>query len=133
MENSPGAGFSESVQDVRKLCTPRPSVAPGSHVSVGWSKLCHTTPGPDDDADVALLRTTRLPLSRSVATTVVVAGDEVVADAFDDHSKVFVAWTRSSPRSLSVKREADGSRIGRSRLATQTTVCLVTFLNQMPM
>ena len=95
---------------------------------MGWSKLCHAT---DADAD-ALLRTTRLPSSWSVAT-VVRGGDG--EDALDDHSRVLdgVAWRRSSPRSLSVKREADGSRIGRSRFATHTTVCLETFLNQMLM
>jgi hypothetical protein len=63
----------------------------------------------------------------------VVRGDGEVA--FDDHSSVLdgAARSTSSPRSFSAKRDVDGSKTGRSRFASQTTVCLEMFLNQMPM
>uniref|UniRef100_A0A0E0CL31 Uncharacterized protein n=1 Tax=Oryza meridionalis TaxID=40149 RepID=A0A0E0CL31_9ORYZ len=118
MENAPGAGFSESVHD-----------------------LCHATcvvvvDDRDRDRDrVALLFTTRLPSSWSVATVVRGGAGEEDADAFDDHSKVFdgaVENSRRSPWTLSSRWQLDGSRIGRSRLATQTTVFLEIFLYQMP-
>ncbi|KAJ1272967.1 hypothetical protein BS78_06G243800 [Paspalum vaginatum] len=93
---------------------------PESSTFDGWSKERHSfvlLPG---------LRTTRLPLSSSCASTA-----EVLLLEFDDH----VIWLEPSsrtrlPESLSMSTP-ELSSSGRSRLATQHTASLETE-NQMP-
>ncbi|GER43141.1 BEL1-like homeodomain 1 [Striga asiatica] len=120
-EKSPGAGSSAFFQEVRCCFCPvillKASLPPGSHVSVGKSKLCHKGCSIDEfDPDPSVR--TKFPLSRRTA---------VAADRFKpvwfrpvDQATEREPLNRTRFPSEIASRAELRSWIGASRLATQT-------------
>ena len=136
--NIPGAGSSVLRHDVSVWYSPvslfSPSHPSGTSVSVGWSKLCHSTL-----EELPPSRRTRLLLSRITARFD--SGDDNTDedDRLDDHTTPREAEDLLSPTSSRLpssgetRSSADATPDrGLTRLATQTTVCAGTFLYQMP-
>uniref|UniRef100_J3LXT0 Uncharacterized protein n=1 Tax=Oryza brachyantha TaxID=4533 RepID=J3LXT0_ORYBR len=100
-----------------------PIVASGRRVSVGWSKLCHSTSPPE-------LRRTRFPLSRRTSTVVVLALMLAWLDQTVALGARFTTARLPSPENASAGEV--GHSTGLSRLATHTGVSLGTLLNHTP-
>jgi hypothetical protein len=136
--NIPGAGSWEFRHDVSAWYSPvslfSPSHAPGTCVSVGWSKLCHSTL-----EALPPSRRTRLPSSRITAVLAPGEDGRDVDDMLDDQTTDEADDGDDGPTSSRLPSAEDTrswaeatSERGRARLATQMTVWTGMFLYQMP-
>jgi hypothetical protein len=128
--------------DTRRLLAPvallSPSLALGSSVSVGWSKLCHSVrrgAAAAVELELDASRRTRFPLLRSTATAaavVVLASWAGLADHVTNLVALFTTARSPSPVTASSGDPVSGSMIGFAPLATQTVVRPGTAVNHMP-